>query len=213
MVYIFMDESGDLGFDFAKPKTSKYFVITLLLTADKKSVENIIKKMVRSLHKKQLKSHHGVLHSYKENASTRQKVLTTLAEKDVQILAIRLNKQKVRKLKDKKHVLYNFVTHILVDRLLTSRKLLAVGGKITLVASRRETKKLLNENFQTYVKRQVSKNHKLNLEVVVKTPDQEKGLQAADMACWAIYRKWEHKDGSYYRLIKSKIIEDRPLFP
>lgn len=34
-----------------------------------------------------------------------------------------------------------------------------------------------------------------------------------DMACWAIYRKWEHKDGTYYRLIKPRIIEDKPLFP
>jgi hypothetical protein len=28
MSYIFIDESGDLGFDFTKPKTSRYFLIT-----------------------------------------------------------------------------------------------------------------------------------------------------------------------------------------
>ena len=31
MAYIFMDESGCLGFDFKKPKTSRYFVITFLM--------------------------------------------------------------------------------------------------------------------------------------------------------------------------------------
>ncbi len=30
MPYIFMDESGDLGFDFDKSGTTNYFVITLL---------------------------------------------------------------------------------------------------------------------------------------------------------------------------------------
>jgi len=29
-VYVYMDESGDLGFDFTKRKTSKYFTITFL---------------------------------------------------------------------------------------------------------------------------------------------------------------------------------------
>jgi len=30
MAYIFLDESGDLGFDLSKGKTSKYFVIIFL---------------------------------------------------------------------------------------------------------------------------------------------------------------------------------------
>lgn len=51
------------------------------------------------------------------------------------------------------------------------------------------------------------------LEIEIKTPHQEKCLQIVDMASWAIFRKWEHQDESYYNLIKSKIIEERPLFP
>jgi hypothetical protein len=34
-----------------------------------------------------------------------------------------------------------------------------------------------------------------------------------DFACWAIYRKWEHKDPSYFEIIKDKIVEENPLFP
>ena len=33
-MFIFLDESGDLGFDFDKAKTSRYFVITLLVCND-----------------------------------------------------------------------------------------------------------------------------------------------------------------------------------
>jgi len=36
MAYIFMDESGDLGFDFKKKKTSRYFVVTFLMIDDPK---------------------------------------------------------------------------------------------------------------------------------------------------------------------------------
>ena len=38
-------------------------------------------------------------------------------------------------------------------------------------------------------------------------------LQAVDFASWAIFRKYEKNDDSYYRIIKGKIIEENPLFP
>jgi hypothetical protein len=39
-IHIGFDESGDLGFDFANKRTSRYFVVTFLITADKKPIEN-----------------------------------------------------------------------------------------------------------------------------------------------------------------------------
>lgn len=151
MSYIFLDESGDLGFDFTKKKTSKYFVITFLFVENKRPVEKLIKKTFSGFSKQQIRSHQGILHAYKENPRTRQKLLSALAEKEVSILTVYLNKQKVyTKLQDEKQVLYNYVTNILLDRIMT-RKLVPAKQKITLVASRRETNKFLNENFKSYL--------------------------------------------------------------
>jgi hypothetical protein len=213
MAYIFLDESGDLGFDFTKKKTSHYFVITFLFVDNKRPVEKIVKKIFAGLTRKQIKAHDGILHSYKESPRTRQKLLSGLAGKDVSILAIYLNKKKVyTKLQDEKQVLYNYVTNILLDRIMT-RRLLPLNKKVTLIASRYETNKLLNENFKDYLSGQILQNHKIKLEIEIKTPHQEKCLQVVDMASWAIFRKWEHQDESYYNLIKSKIVEESPLFP
>ena len=44
MGYIFLDESGDLGFNFKKKKTSKVFIITCLFVENKRSIEKIIRK-------------------------------------------------------------------------------------------------------------------------------------------------------------------------
>lgn len=44
MIYLYLDESGDLGFDFRKKKTSKFFIVTCLFTEDKKPIEKIVKK-------------------------------------------------------------------------------------------------------------------------------------------------------------------------
>lgn len=153
------------------------------------------------------------MHATSETDRTRIKILTQLAaRKDVSIISIYLNKEKVyTHLQDQKHILYNLVANILLDR-ICKRSLIPTDEPIELIASRRETKKLLNENFKSYVERQVTGNHKIDITVSVKTPTQEKCLQIVDFASWAIYRDREHKDDSYRNLIKNILIEDRPLF-
>ena len=49
MAYIFLDESGDLGFDFTKQKTTKFFVVTILFVDNKRSIEKCVKLVHRNL--------------------------------------------------------------------------------------------------------------------------------------------------------------------
>lgn len=211
MAYIFLDESGDLGFD-PKKKSSKYFLVTFLFVENKGPLEKVIKKIARNLSKKELKKHVGVLHACKEKPRTIVKTLESLNEKDISVVSIYLNKAKVyTKLQDEKHVLYNYVSNILLDRIFT-KKLISINSLITLVASRRETNKFLNDNFKNYLRAQVKNNHRLDLQIEIKAPESEKCLQAVDFICWAIYRKREFGDDSYYELIGRKIKES-PLFP
>jgi hypothetical protein len=51
------------------------------------------------------------------------------------------------------------------------------------------------------------------MEVSIKSPHEEKSLQVVDFVSWAIFRKYEYGDDSYYNLIKNKIAEENPLFP
>lgn len=55
--------------------------------------------------------------------------------------------------------------------------------------------------------------HKIDVNIQIKTPSEEKALQAVDFVRWAIFRKYEYGDDSYYNLIKNKIVEENPLFP
>lgn len=212
MAYIFLDESGDLGFNFKKKGTSKVFIITCLFIENKRPLEKIVRKIHSELQKK-YKRKLGVLHAVKEKPITRQRLLRRLAEIDCSIITIYFNKLKVyTKLQDEKQVLYNYVTNILLDRIYT-KKLVPIKDKIILIASKRETNKFLNENFRTYLNNQAKNKHKIDMEVLIKTPSEEKSLQAVDFACWAVFRKYEKEDDSYYNLIKSKIVEEAPLFP
>lgn len=213
MSYIFFDESGDLGFDFSKKRTSRYFVVTFLFTAEKRRVERAVKKTFTGLSPHDSKGHAGVLHAVNELPRTRQKLLNLLAEQDITVLTLYLDKKRVyTKLKDEREVLYNFVANTLLDRIM-SKELIPTDEPITLIASRRETSRFLNLNFKNYLEDTVKRNHKIPLTVEIKTPHQEKGLQAVDFVSWAIFRQFEYSDTTYYDIIKKKVIEESSLYP
>ncbi len=210
MSYIYLDESWCLWFNFDNEKTSQYFVVTFLFVEDKRPVEKIIKKIFSSFSKVEVKRHCWTLHCYKEHPKIKTKLFNLLKGKNVSVMSIYLNKKKVyTRLQDEKHVLYNYITNILIDRIIT-KKLLA-SRDITLVASRRETNKFLNENFKNYLERE-NGDKWINLKVEIKTPTEEKCLQVVDACSWAIFRKHEHGDEEYYNILKSKIIEENSLF-
>src|SRR3989338_2299031 len=210
MPYILLDESGDLGFSFKKG-SSKFFIVTIIFTESKRSLEKIARRVHKTLRKKYKKV--GVLHAYTETPITRQRLLKDLAKTDCGILLVVLNKKKVfTKLQDEKSVLYNYVTNILLERLM-NKKPIPIDKPITLIAAQRETNKFLNENFKSYLSKQINNNHKISLKIEIATPAEEKSLQVVDFASWAIFRKYEFGDDSYYNLVKVRIIDEAPLFP
>ncbi|MBU2446899.1 MAG: DUF3800 domain-containing protein [Bacteroidetes bacterium] len=212
MSYIFLDESGDLGFDFSKSKTSKNFLITFLFIENKRPIEKIVKTIIRSLKKKSRKHHSGTLHANKEKPEIKKKLLQLLADKDIRVISIYLNKLKVyTRLQDEKHVLYNYVANILLDRVYT-KKLIPIDKVVHLIASKRETNKFLNQNFKNYLQQKTTDKHKVKLNIEVKYPSEEKCLQAVDFICWSIFRKREFGDDTYYKIIKEKIFEESGLF-
>ena len=214
MSYIFLDENGDLGFNFNKKKTTKYFLITLLLVKNKRPIEKLVRNIHKGLRKK-YKMRDGMLHACKEEPITCLRFYKKVITKDCQVMVIYLNKKKVyAKLRNQKTFLYNYVVNILLDRIITKR-LINKNENIILIASRRETNKFLNLNFKSYLEKQTKNNHKLNINIQIKTPFEEKSLQAVDMLSWALFRKYEYRDDSYYNILKAKdlIIEENPLFP
>ena len=165
MAYIFLDESGDLGFNFKNRKTSRFFVITALFVKNRASIEKIVNKIFHEFKQSGPKNHAGVLHCVKETPKTRKKLLNSLNAKDIHIVAIYLNKNTVyTRLHNEKHVLYNYVANILLNR-IHDKRLIPTDADIELVASRRETNKFLNENFKNYLKTKLKNKLRLAIEI------------------------------------------------
>ncbi|MCA9341012.1 DUF3800 domain-containing protein [Candidatus Saccharibacteria bacterium] len=209
---VYMDESGDLGFDFTKQKTSRYFVVSFVFTAHPRQLDKMVNKIFHGFTKKEVKNHHGVLHCYKEHPKNRVRLLNSLAKSNSSVLTLKLDKKRVyTRLHDEKHVLYNYVVNILLDRMI-GKKLIPLDGEIRFVASRRETSKFLNENFVNYLNSQTASNHKLKIQTEIIKPSQEKGLQVIDFVAWSYFRKYEHTDSSYADIIQDITVEEGRLF-
>ncbi|MFZ2975367.1 MAG: DUF3800 domain-containing protein [Candidatus Moraniibacteriota bacterium] len=208
MAFIFLDESGDLGF---KPKSSKWFIFTIVLTNDHKRIERVIKNIRKGLKKKfKLKE----LHAYHSDAITKHRMLKKLSElEDLKILCIILNKKKVYvDLQNQKNYLYNYTANILLDR-LHNKKLIKTDEPISLYIDQKDTSKFIRENFEKYLKDNLMKRgNSGKIEIRIKPSHTEKCLQAVDFVSWAVFRKYEKGDYEYYEDIKCNIIEEKLLF-
>ena len=75
---------------------------------------------------------------------------------------------------------------------------------VHFIASRKETKKQLNENFVSHLKS--SHSDLLNIDILIDNPSQVKWLELVDPISFAIYQKYEYWDLELYSIIKNKII-------
>ncbi len=208
MAYIFLDESGDLGF---KETSSKWFLFTIALTSESRSLERVTKKIWRNLRRKHKRM--GELHAYHADNITRSRMLKSLSEiDDLKIMCVILNKQKIYvDLQNQKNYLYNYTANVLLERLHISG---AIKEKepIHLYIDSRDTKKSLKENFLDYLTNSMKKRRDCHFDVQLHSSHENKSLQAVDFMSWAIFRKYERGDYKFYEIIKSKIVDERLLF-
>lgn len=203
MTHIYLDESGDLSFDFTKKGTSKFFIITVLISDNKVILDRLIKKInLEVARMSKGKSTPNMLHASKQSDKIRLKLLNELASKDVQVDYIYIDKTKDLKysLVDK-HKLYLELTVALIDNVMNQHRILS--DDILLTASKRETSKELNEKFINGIEKYF--DDKVSVEIQI--PQNEKGLQVVDFCSWSIFRKYEYEDDSFCEIIKEKFLE------
>lgn len=209
MSHIFIDESGDLGFS---KRSSRWFILTMVLTNNHRKIEKCVKRVHKGLKKKYKKV--SELHAYHSDYLTKKRILRFLSEvDDLQIHCIILNKKKVYvDLQNQKNHLYNYTANILLDR-LHKKQNFKNKDKVLIYIDQRETNKFLKKNFENYLTKSLVKKGNSKFEIKIKPSHTEKCLQAVDFISWAMFRKYEQGDYEYYEIIKNKITGENLLFP
>ena len=208
---IFLDESGDLGFDFEKLKTSRKFVITLLICEGYQATDNIRKAVRRTL-KNKLNNHKKNRRAVQElkgtntNLTIKKYFYRQLDPERWHVYTVVLNKQRVNEDLQQpraKKKLYNFLARFIIEQINLNDAKTAV----TLIIDRSKNKEEVKD-FNRYVENQLEALLPLNvpLHIYHERSHENVGLQAVDLFCWGVFRKYEKGDRDWYDIYSKSIV-------
>lgn len=218
MYYLYLDESGDLGFDFTKQKTSRYFAVSILLikgNEDNKKIEiavtRTIKNKLFTSKKDKKESHAYELKGARTDQSVKNYFFERIKDIDFEIYTLILNKTRVRDdLKKNKDYLYNYISRLILNKI----NLENIKNRFSLAIDRCKNKKGIKD-FNSYIERNLKKNiiEGVVIEINHYNSHENRGLQAIDLFSWGIFKKYEKDDADWYNKYKSKIICEEILYP
>jgi hypothetical protein len=208
MLYLYLDESGDLGFDFVNKKPSKYFVVTILAVrgheANRSLINGVKKTLKRKLNQKgKQKRIVAELKGTKTLFEIKNYFFRQVRGIDFDIYALVLNKRRVYEnlIREKSRV-YNFVARTVLDRIPLENAALKVELTIDKSKSRPEI-----VEFNSYIRRELESKIDPAVPFNIYHFDSKEhcGLQAVDMFSYAVFEKYERKRSQWYDVIKEKV--------
>lgn len=209
VIYIFLDESGDLGF---KRESSKTFIVAYVITDNPHSLRTKVKRLRKRL--KSLRRMKRIIISEfkfsRDSDEVRMKLFNLLRMMDFEIGYVVIDKNYVKsELRDKPTKIYNYITvHYIITNVLaryTPNKIIFTLDKSLSKIAR----KAYNNYFEDklYWKALVEQGRippKYEVRHVDSRDDE--CIQIADYIAGAAFRKFEHNDPKYYNLIRDKIV-------
>lgn len=214
MWYLYLDESGDLGFDFVNKKPSKFFTVTILalssFDANRKMIKAVKKTLARKLNARNKRKR--IVHELKGTDTIidiKKYFFDQVNDIKFGIYSLTLNKRRLfdRLTKDKERV-YNYVARLVIDEIPFEK---ANGIRIELILDKCKGKPEIEE-FNSYIRNQLKARIEPNtpLDIYHLESHNNFGLQACDLFCWGIFQKYERKNIEWYDIFsKGKVKFDR----
>ncbi|MBS3092188.1 DUF3800 domain-containing protein [Candidatus Pacearchaeota archaeon] len=198
--YMFLDESGDLGFGV---KSSRFFTVTLLVCEihEEQELQRIIKKIRQRILKKKLKQATEIKWN-NSSEEIKQRIFQRLEKINFEVFTIILDKSKVYDyLKEKKHKLYNYLSKLIIAEC-------SIDGKFELIVDRSKGKRSLRDDFNNYIRENL-KEECQNLSITHEDSKSSGSLQVLDFISGAIFNKYEFNNLDYYNMIRNKITTEK----
>lgn len=204
MLYLYLDESGDLGFDFFAKKPSSFFTVAILSV---KGVENnraLINAIKKTIRRKLPKSSLSELKGSHTSIEIKKYFYEQIVSIPFDIYAITLNKRRVyNDLSQKKDRLYNFVARQVLDHIPFE----SASTRVQLIIDKSKDKKGIGD-FNAYVIQQLEGriDPKVPLDIYHHKSHVNLGIQAADLFSWGIFRSYEKDDFEWFDIFSERVI-------
>ncbi len=199
MVYVYFDESGNLGFS---RRSTRNFVIAMVVPGARRRVENCVKHTkMRKLPRKHRKV--SEVKFSKANHEVREYLLRCISNKPVDLYYLNIEKSMVYPdLRSNKSRLYNFIIATLfkwlIERYPPQHFHLIVDKSLA---------RFQRENFDWYVENRARLwgERRVDMTITHENSSNSYGLQIADFVAGAVFHKYERDNEEYYNLIEDKI--------
>lgn len=210
---IYLDESGDLGFDLKKRGTSRYFVITLLTTRNERPIIKAVDRMLKNKINHRKKKPAAIVEELKganTAISVKRYFYSLINDWNFDLYSLVVNKEQVYDyLKNDRARLYNHAACILIEQCNLS------DAKNEIVLSLDKSKGLQEQQeFNNYLISHLQGHLPLSVPIVVNHVKSEsnKTIQAVDLFSWGLFRKYEHNDTGWYDVYRDKIKFEAEIF-
>jgi hypothetical protein len=214
MLYLYLDESGDLGFDFVNKKPSAFFTICVMAVKGQEH-DRAIAKAVKAVIRRKLPtggdSQAGELKDNVLPLEIKKYFFRKVRQVPFGLHAVTLNKKSVYcNLAIEKERIYNY----LARQALTGVNFSDAAVRVIMTVDRSKPRQGILE-FNACVLNQVraSIDPLVPLDIFHVASHESPGLQATDMFVWGIFRKYERGDNDWYEVFKHKLHSEKLCLP
>ena len=216
MWYLYLDESGDLGFDFENKTPSQYFIVTILALrtpVNNRSLINAVKKTLRRKvnPKRKRKRTTPELKGSRTSLEVKEYFFRQVSGIRFAIYSLTLNKRRLYpELQYKKEITYNYLARLILDEIPFEH----AQTRVSLIMDRRKTPREIMR-FNRYIEEQLRNRLPPNvpLDINHMSSQESPGLQAVDMFCYGISRKYETKKMAWWNVFQGKVVKDILYLP
>ncbi len=217
--YIFVDEAGDMDFS---EKGSKHYMFSFLVKKRPfilhEYISNyrykLLERNLDPLNDKRLNIE--AFHAHKDNKHIKNKlfsIISTFDTNNIQVYSYILEKPKVLPEKrDEKDKFYienlKFAIEKLLKKLSIKNDFIIITDNLPVLSNKNNQIKALKEGIGEFIK---TDKHKIRYDIFHHCSASSVNLQIIDYICWAIFRKYEIQDSSYYEIINKYIIAEENM--
>lgn len=217
--YIFVDEAGDMDFS---AHGSQYYMFSFLVKKRPFGLHetiasyrySLLERNLNPLNKVRLDIEH--FHACEDNKYIRNKLfdlISNYGDEKIKIYSYILEKTKVLPQKrEEKGEFYTANLTFAISRLLDKLK---INNNFIIITDRLPVQKNKNNQISAIKKgiKEYIKNNHLNIryDIFHHSSASSVNLQIVDYINWAVFRKYEQNDESFYQRIKRYILDEEVL--
>lgn len=191
----FIDESGDVS----PYSGSRYLVVAALMAREPRAIELHVKRARAALGQR---ARVAELKASSTEESVVARLLRSLAEEEVEVVASVLDKRSIRRPPVELESLYRALLGHVVCFCLKRH------SRLQLWIDKRYTNRVARESLEAWLREAVVDVPGQVLLLSQEDSRRQRGLQAADSVCWAFYRKYEHEDPSLTSILESRVVSE-----